>query len=67
MEKWESYIEREKWFDPGSNNLLILRPRIKLKDKYSFISVLIQKKDGMNLNETRSSIPEEKADDWKVR
>lgn len=28
--------------------------------------VPIKKKDGMNLNETRSSIPEEKADDWKV-
>jgi hypothetical protein len=22
-ERWESYIEREKWFDPGSTNLLI--------------------------------------------
>ena len=22
-ERWESYIEREKWFDPGSSNLLI--------------------------------------------
>ena len=28
--------------------------------------VPIKKKDGMNLNETRSSVPEEKTDDWKV-